>query len=113
MARRRLTEDKFAHLIQQFMSAANPRWHLSRAEGGYAKNTKDNWRRALLFVARPNCLGDVSIEEIRPALFRVISCLTRLHTASRSDIRTAAIYLGPRYRWTMRLSTRVVISSAS
>ena len=62
----RLTEDKFAALVRLFMSPANPKWHLPQDNGGYASNTKDSWSRALQFAIRPDCLGDLSIAEIRP-----------------------------------------------
>jgi integrase len=64
----RLTDNKFAALVRLFMSPANPRWNLPQERGGYAGQTKDNWSRALTFAARPDCLGDVSLNEIRPSL---------------------------------------------
>jgi integrase len=64
----RLTDNKFAALVRLFMSPANPRWVLPQDKGGYAFQTKDNWSRALSFAIRPDCLGDVSLHEIRPSL---------------------------------------------
>src|SRR5262249_25861121 len=64
----RLTHNKLAALVRLFMSPANPRWTLPQEKGGYAHSTKDNWRRALLFAIRPDCLGDLSLQEIRPSL---------------------------------------------
>jgi integrase len=64
----RLGDNKFASLVRQFMSPANPRWNLPQEKGGYAHNTKDSWSRALQFAIRPDCLGDVSLQEIRPSL---------------------------------------------
>jgi hypothetical protein len=46
----------------------NSRWNLPQEKGGYAHNTKDSWSRALNFAIRPDCLGDVSLNEIRPSL---------------------------------------------
>ena len=63
----RLGDNKFASLVRQFMSPANPRWNLPQEKGGYAHNTKDSWSRALQFAIRPDCLGDVSLQEIRPS----------------------------------------------
>jgi integrase len=64
----RLTDNKFAALARLFMSPANPRWTLPQDKGGYAFQTKDNWSRALNFASRPDCLGDISLQEIRPSL---------------------------------------------
>jgi hypothetical protein len=64
----RLTDNKFAALVRLFMSSANPRWTISQDKGGYAHNTKDSWSRALQFAIRPDCLGDVSLQDIRPSL---------------------------------------------
>jgi integrase len=64
----RLTDNKFASLVRLFMSPANSRWNLPQEKGGYALQTKDNWSRALTFAARPDCLGNVSLQEIRPSL---------------------------------------------
>jgi integrase len=50
------------------MSSANPRWNQPQDKGGYANITKDSWSRALQFAIRPDCLGDVSLQEIRPSL---------------------------------------------
>lgn len=67
----RLTEDNFAALIRLFMSPANPKWVLPRESGGYAENTKIGWRHALSFAARPDTLGFVSLQEMRPSLVQV------------------------------------------
>jgi integrase len=64
----RPTDNKFAALVRLFMSPANPRWVLPQDKGGYAFQTKDNWSRALKFAIRPDCLGDLSLQEIRPSL---------------------------------------------
>ena len=64
----RLTDNKFAALVRLFMSSANPRWNIPQDKGGYAHNTKDSWSRALQFAIRPDCLGDVSLQDIRPSL---------------------------------------------
>jgi integrase len=64
----RLTDNKFAALVRMFMSPANPRWTLPQDKGGYAHNTKISWTRALQFAIRPDCLGDLSLQEIRPSL---------------------------------------------
>ena len=64
----RLTDNRFAALVRLFMSPANPRWTLPQDKGGYAHNTKDSWSRALQFAIRPDCLGDLSLHEIKPSL---------------------------------------------
>lgn len=58
----RVTEDCFAALVRLFMSPANPKW------ARYARATQDLWGRELMFSARPDCLGAVSLQTIRPAL---------------------------------------------
>jgi integrase len=62
-----ITEDSFASLVRLFMSPANPKWH-SPQPVGYADSTKTTWARELRFAARPDCLGSLSLQEIRPAL---------------------------------------------
>lgn len=57
-----VTEDCFATLLRSFMSAANPRW--SR----YSDATKDLWGRELIRASRPDCLGAITLDKIRPAL---------------------------------------------
>jgi hypothetical protein len=64
----RLTDTKFAAVVRRFMSPDNPKWVLPQDKGGYADNTKDSWGRALTFAIRPDCLGDLSVQEIRPSL---------------------------------------------
>ena len=63
----RLTEDSFAALVRLFMSPLNPKWHLPPPMG-YAEATKASWRHALNFATRPDCLGALSLQEIRPKL---------------------------------------------
>src|SRR5262245_57707758 len=58
----RVTEDCFAAAVRLFMSPANPKWLK------YAQATRELWGRELLFASRPDCLGAVSLQEIRPAL---------------------------------------------
>jgi integrase len=67
---RRVTEDCFASLIRLFMSPANPKW------AKYADATRDLWGRELRFVERPDVLGAVSLQAIRPALIQ--ACLDGL-----------------------------------
>lgn len=62
-----VTEDSFASLIRLFMSAANPKW-IQEPPSGYSDSTKDAWGRELRFMSRPDCLGALSRQEIRPAL---------------------------------------------
>lgn len=57
-----VTEDSFAAVIRAFMSPANPHW------ARYAENTQDAWSRELKLAARPDTLGAVSLQSIRPAL---------------------------------------------
>lgn len=63
---RLVTEDVFASLIRAFK--LSPKFLLPPDEGGYSEGTKETWGRALDFMARPNCLGAISNEAIRPAL---------------------------------------------
>ena len=58
-----VTEDSFAALIRVFMSPANPKWRDS-----YSDSTKATWGRELRFMSRPDCLGALSLHEIRPSL---------------------------------------------
>src|SRR5262245_36933733 len=55
-----VTEDVFASLVRLFL--ASPKFN------GYSSGTQDTWGRELNFAARPNCLGAVSLQELRPAL---------------------------------------------
>lgn len=55
-----VTDDRFAAVVRAYL--ASPKF------AGYAKATKDLWGRELEFAARPDCLGNLSINEIRPSL---------------------------------------------
>lgn len=56
----RVTEDRFAAVILSYLGS--PKFM------NYAAETQVLWGRELRFVARPDCLGAVSTQEIRPAL---------------------------------------------
>ena len=56
----RVTEDSFAALVRAFM--------LSSKFAAYAEETRKLWGRELMFAARPDCLGTLSLQEIRPSL---------------------------------------------
>lgn len=56
----RVTEDRFAAIVRAFL--ASPKF------AGYAPQTQDLWGRELRFASRPDCLGALSVYEIRPAL---------------------------------------------
>jgi integrase len=58
-----VTEDSFAALVRLFMSPANPKWF-----GEYSDSTRTTWGRELIFMSRPDCLGALSLHEIRPSL---------------------------------------------
>src|SRR5262245_64675866 len=58
----RVTDDCFASLINRFVSPANPKW------AKYSQSTRATWGRELQFMSRPDCLGALSLQEIRPAL---------------------------------------------
>lgn len=62
----KVTEDVFASVCRDFQKSG--KWLLAQADGGYAQSTKDNWARELNFIARPECLGALSVNEIRPKL---------------------------------------------
>jgi integrase len=62
----RVTDDSFAALIRLFRLTS--KWTLPQAKGGYADGTKLNWSRELDFMARPDCLGALTVQEIRPSL---------------------------------------------
>lgn len=64
-----VTDDSFAALIRLFMSPANAKWR-EPPPIGYSKSTKDTWGRELLFMARPDTLGAVPIQEMRPSLLQ-------------------------------------------
>jgi len=56
----RVTQDCFAMLVRGFIDSPKFR--------KYSDNTKALWTRELNFAARPDCLGTISIQEIRPSL---------------------------------------------
>ena len=56
----RITEDCFAALVRSYL--ATPKFQK------YAEETRRTWTRELNFAARPDLLGTLSIQEIRPAL---------------------------------------------
>lgn len=58
----RVTEDSFAALVRLFASSENPKWMK------YSESTRETWGRELNFMARPACLGAISLNEIRPSL---------------------------------------------
>lgn len=62
-----ITEDSFAALVRLFMSPINPKWH-TPPPAGYSESTKTTWGRELQFAARPDTLGALSLQEIRPLL---------------------------------------------
>lgn len=57
-----VTEDSFAALIRLYKT--------SKKFEGYSEGTRDLWGRELDFASRPNCLGAVSLQVIRPALIQ-------------------------------------------
>lgn len=57
-----VTDDSFAALVRLFM--ASPKFQ------GYSEGTRDTWGRELRFASRPNCLGAVSRDRMRPALIQ-------------------------------------------
>jgi integrase len=44
------------------MSMANPKW------AKYSESTRKTWGRELQFMARPDCLGALSLQNVRPSL---------------------------------------------
>lgn len=58
-----VTDDTFASLIRRFM--LSPKWTQTN---GYSENTKVSWGSQLKFMSHPDCLGAISVNEIRPAL---------------------------------------------
>lgn len=56
----RVTDDCFAAVVRQFL--ASPKF------AAYAPATQDLWRRYLNFAAAPNCLGTISMDEIKPSI---------------------------------------------
>lgn len=59
---KRISENCFAAVVRTFMSPANPKWVR------YADASRDLWQRELIRASRPDCLGDLSVNTIRPAL---------------------------------------------
>lgn len=55
-----VTEDSFAALVRLYK--ASPKF------SGYSAGTQDVWGRELDFASRPNCLGAVSLQAIKPSL---------------------------------------------
>lgn len=62
---RQVSSDTFASLVRLFCSPANPKW-VNAPPLGYAQNTKLAWDRELKCMARPNYLGALTLDEIRP-----------------------------------------------
>lgn len=62
------SDNTFDWLCDAFQKS--PKWMLSQDEGGYAQATKKLWGRELHFASRPDVLGMVPLDEIRPALIR-------------------------------------------
>jgi integrase len=62
-----VTEDCFAALVRLFMSPANTKWR-EPPPVGYSQSTKETWGRELRHMARPDLLGPLSLQEIRPSL---------------------------------------------
>jgi integrase len=56
----RVTDDCFAVVVRQFL--ASPKF------AAYAPSTQDLWRRYLNFAAAPNCMGTISMDEIKPSI---------------------------------------------
>jgi integrase len=56
-----VTEDSFAALVRLYFTA-NPKWPK------YSPSTQATWKRELTLAAHPDCLGSVSLQEIRPSL---------------------------------------------
>jgi integrase len=59
---KRATDNTFYSLCVAFKASAKFR--------GYSLATQDLWGRELDFACRPNCLGAVTLEQIRPALIQ-------------------------------------------
>ena len=58
----RVTENSFYALVRAFKDSAKFK--------GLAEASRDLWGRELDFACRPNCLGAVSLDVIRPALIQ-------------------------------------------
>jgi integrase len=56
-----ITEDSFAALVRLYFTA-NPKWQT------YSSSTQITWKRELTLAAHPDCLGAISLQEIRPSL---------------------------------------------
>jgi hypothetical protein len=56
----KVTADSFAAVIRAFL--ASPKF------GNLAGSTRDHYARALQIAARPDTLGSLSVEEVRPSL---------------------------------------------
>jgi hypothetical protein len=68
--RRRWSRDEKEQIVAAAAEPGNVRKTLvirSRA-GKYSSSTQTTWKRELDFAAHPDCLGTVSLQEIRPAL---------------------------------------------
>ena len=61
----RVTDDCFAAIVRAFL--ASPKW-TNPPPVGYSEGTKKLWSRELNFMARPDVLGALSVDEMRPAL---------------------------------------------
>ena len=59
---KRATDNTFYSLCLAFKNSAKFR--------GYSSGTQDLWGRELEFACRPNCLGAVTLDQIRPALIQ-------------------------------------------
>ena len=57
-----ISENSFGALVRLFMSPANPKW------SGYTMATQTGWGSQLRFMSRPDTLGALSLDEIRPSL---------------------------------------------
>lgn len=57
-----VTDDSFAALVRLYK--ASPKFQ------GYSSGTREMWGRELDFAARPNCLGAISRDKMRPALIQ-------------------------------------------
>lgn len=56
----RVTEDCFASVVRSYLASAK--------FAGYAEATKELWARYLMFAGRPDTLGNVSLQTLRPSL---------------------------------------------
>jgi hypothetical protein len=124
----RVTENSFYALVRAFKESAKFK--------GLAKASQDLWGRELDFACRPNCLGAVPLDVIRPALiqgyldgwddkpgkqaaalaaFKALDrwavvrdlCRDRLPSASKPASRKAATFIGPMLRLSSPRGTSV------